>query len=266
MKSFLLSPVLIIALAGVAHSAGYVMNLGAAAPGDQLVPIPDSIGVDGWTQSEANNAADQPKAFIATVNTSTGIAVGAYYDDFANNPFYANREVSLALDGSSLSLTVGLLDSTDLFPERNDFSIGLLDSGGNNLATINFFANTTTYDPNIIGSWNVSINGNTAFAAVQDNSSYDILISFAANGTNIDYDVSLTDYQATPNVVTDDGTLTGAATETISNLRLGVDLGLSAAFGDNFMGVTNVSLIPEPSTTLLVGLAGIGLALRRKRA
>ncbi len=266
MKPIYFAPILLAALSGVAHSAGYISDLSGSSSGDPLVPNFPNPGVDGWTQSEANNDNIQPKAWIGTVGTNAGIVLGAYYDDLGNDPFYINQGVSLGLSDSSLGLTVALINSTLDFPERNDFFIGLLDTSGNNLATINFLANPPlSTDPLVEPSWNIAINTNPAFLAVFDNALYNVLFSFTANGADVDYNITISDNLATPNVFSSNGSITGVSSETIGNLRLGVSQG-STAYGDNHMGVTGINLVPEPTTALLAAFGAFGLLIRRRRA
>ena len=266
MKPIHFAPILLAALSGLAHSAGYISDLSGSSSGDPLVPNFPNPGVDGWTQSEANNDNTQPKAWIGTVGTNAGIVLGAYYDDLDNDPFFINQTVSLGLSDSSLGLTVGLINSTLDYPERNDFFISLLDTGGNNLATINFLANPPlTTDPLVTPSWNVAINNDPAFAAVFDDALYNVLFSFTANGPDVDYSINISDNLAVPNVFASSGTIAGVSSETIGNLRLGVAQGGSTEWGDNHMGVTGINLIPEPTTALLAVFGSFGLLIRRRR-
>jgi PEP-CTERM motif len=251
---------LLTALSGVCHAAGYFSNFSSATVGDPLVPIGNTFGVDGWTQSEVNNDNLSPKAWIANVGSplEKGVAIGAFYDSYASDPFYINHTLSSGLATSSLSMKLGVNDSAS-YQYRNDFSIGLLNSSAANLLTIDFKANSQNFASPTLDDlkWNVWVNGVLTAVAIQQGSSYDFVINFTQDASDVDWTLNINGADWTT------GTIIGGASETIGNLRIGTTQANGADWGDNVFGVTAIS-IPEPSIVLLLGFSVLGLFHRRR--
>jgi len=65
----------------------------------------------------------------------------------------------------------------------------------------------------------------------------------------------------------DGATLTGLNPNTLSNeVNINWSNSPAQAFGSNYIIVDNLAMLPEPSSSMMVCLAGIGLAVRRRRA
>jgi hypothetical protein len=233
-------------------------------------------GVDGWNQSEADNPDDPilgptPKTWITTVtsNNYTGLAIGGFYDVPSTNPLTSTVSTpAIALvDPDSVLASVSLdfaINDSILFGDRNTFFFNVLDGSDVSIASVVFTPVSQTF-PGTAGVddlWNVSLNGNAAFAAVIAGGDYSLSIDF----------LSGSQFTATvTNMITNTGltsgtTSTGAGSgSVIQGLQVGFDQGPGSDYGDNVFGIANVSVVPEPSSAMLVGLAALGL-LRRRRA
>jgi len=252
---------LLAALTSSLQGAAYVSDFSGTTPGEELVPgaDPSIPGIDGWTQSEANNQFDMPKAWINEIGTTSdlGVAIGGYYDAYDDDPFYINRQLSFGFASSALSLSLAIRDA-DEFLDRNNFFISLLTTDLQVLVTIEFTAKSQDFSQ--LAIWEVSVNGGTAFAEVEDDKLYNLVMGFNATGPNVDFSISISGDSYNES---DSGTIAGAASAVIGNLRIGTEIGDGDDWGDNFFVATNIA-IPEPSTALLLGIATFGLMRRRR--
>lgn len=267
IKSILAVPLILVALTSAAHAMGYEMNLNGTTLNQLLVADHPNPGIDGWTQSEANLAPDAPKAWIDSVGGRQGISFGPRFDN-VSNPFSIKRDVLLNQAGSSLTISVRLTDSTTSFPERNNFFIRLNNPSGQSLFSLAFVPDTSSANPESIGSWNVITGGpfSTPFASVSGGDVYEIQFTFAANGPDIDYNVSVADETDPFNGSTAQGWVLNGANDVIGSVEFSTEIGFSSLqYGDNYMSVTDVSLVPEPSYAFLCLFVGSFAFFARRR-
>lgn len=209
-----------------------------------------------WTQAEPNASPLSPKAWYSTVGPYKSVSVGAFFDTFAD-PFYAQADLgSSPLVGSSVSWFASITDyvSGGGFETRNDYSISFLNASESNLLTLDF--------TNVTGSavWNVSANGGSAFAAVVAGTTFAFSVDFVTNDADADYTVTFDGFS-------DTGSILNGATAFIRYARIGETLGFdtdmdvaNTEFGDGF-----ISVVPEPSSVMLVSLLPGFFILRRRR-
>ena len=229
-------------------------------------------GVDGWVQTPANNNDDgdpdgSPLSWINMHDGSKAGALGATYDvPGSGTSFRVDHSLNNPLIGSTLSMDFGLNDSTNSFPDRNDFAIRLLNAGGTDLFSLNFVATSQTSTPEAETDfqWNMtwSSNGNTssAFAGVLEGGAYTYDVSFDLGVNNPEATFTVTNNSGS--VYSDTVELTGISqTETISDLRVVTDMGSGSDWGDNFIAFRGV---PEPGAAMLILLSAVGF-LRRRR-
>lgn len=242
MKTLLITPIILTALTGGAHAAGYVMDLGTT-PNQELVPNYPNVGLDGWTQSEGNNDPSQPKAWVtqistSIVETSTGIGLGPLFDGLSFDPFFIKRDVSLGLSGTTLSMNMRLAASSLLFPAQNDFYIALNDLSDNSLLRLNFLA-----DPDAQGRWEMNVNGQEPFGSVSSLTTYELSVSFFQPGPDMEYMLQIGESNGFADFSS--GAISVGSDPVVGSLVFGVVTGeLSTEWGDNWMGVSDVSLIP----------------------
>jgi hypothetical protein len=260
----ILAPLFAVALLNQGYAAVYNSNFSGSFgdPGD---------GVDGWNQSEADASPLSPKTWIAPVtsNNYVGLAIGGFYDIPTTDPLTSTVSLpAIALVDpnsveASISLDFALNDSTGSFPDRNTFFFNVLDGNDVSIASVVFIPISQTV-PGTLGvdnQWNVYLNGNLALG-VFSGGDYSLSVDF----------LNANQFTATiTNTITNVGLTSGAITRgagsgvVIEGLQLGFEQGPGSDWGDNTFGIANVSVVPEPSSAMLVGLAALGL-MRRRRA
>ncbi len=228
-----------------------VVSSGLAA---QFISFPttgvqDTVLTTGWTFSDPGG--DRP-AFYDTIGSLQAVAVGAFFDDYSSfgGDYFVNHS-----PGSTIPLTDAILSwsftITDFvnFSGRNDYFFSLLTPASSSLLTVNF----TNFPVDDV--WNVSINGNQAFTAVEAGFNYTLTVGFTAVGADASFAANIGTF-------TDSGTIAGAAFADVGNLRIGEAIGSELAYGDGFISVAPV---PEPSSLGLVALLPVAFVLRRRR-
>lgn len=253
-----------------AYGFVYVSDFTPNSVGDNLA------GADGWTQSEANPAVDQPLSWIGLLNGQKAGAVGTYYGLPAGSSFFASRNIGVALDNSRLSMNFSITDSTTDFPHRNNFSIEVLNDTSQVIFSFNFLATNQVDDFDSPGppavdpgppdmTWNVlwksGITGQSQLlpdAAILEGGLYRFDLEFTESGANTNVAFAVVG----SNTYSGGAALTGMTGQTFSSLRIRAEQGTEATdWGDNFFSFTAV---PEPASTLLLGLSSL-LCLRRRR-
>ncbi|MFM7181513.1 MAG: PEP-CTERM sorting domain-containing protein [Verrucomicrobiales bacterium] len=252
------------ALAHQGSAAMYFSNF-TGNPGDP------ANGVDGWVQSEPDSVVPTigPKSFINPVSAGlfTGLNIGAYYDVPNSDPLTLRRsglnvaQVNPTELSAQFKTVFGINDSSLDFPTRDTFSLTLRDIADVSIASIVFSPATQINPPSgDEDRWTVSINGASPFGAVFPGGAYTLGIVFDNNGY---FNVRIADY-ATDTFAIQSGNILPTSFNNIAKIELGYAKGPGVEYGDNFFGIANTSLVPEPSSALLIGLAGLGL-LRRRR-
>jgi len=246
---------------------------------DGVSPGDDVNGIDNWTINDTTDQFSQ----VAYSNINPSIPT--------NFSQVLNLGGSTDLDpiGSSVVLshpsvgTVGathlifdfvLFDSFDIDPARNEFGVSM-SNGGSNIFGISFVP-----DPLDVGienpssdeaRWNIYYQvGNAATVplnlSVFELSQYRLDLSFNPNAGNpalTDFLLSIT--SAVPNSLSDGAlALSMSPTAVTDALNVSWSESPSSSYGSNSILIDNLSLVPEPSSTLLAGLAALGL-LRRRR-
>ncbi len=251
----------VIFLTGFAQAA-YVTNF------DTAVPTPGSTAnfapQDGWIISDPALDLSFVQTGSAYGAAGQSIGLGGFYEVPSGTTVRLSRVVSETLATSVFSVDLAVInryaaDSGNFFPDEDRFGVVLSDAGGE-LFNIDFAPTTSE---NI---WQVFVNGTgltpNGIMASDYNTPiwYTLGMTFAANGLDLDYTVSL------PGAgITHTGSLAGKASTTLTGVGFDFDvLGATGAdAGSNYMVVDNVS-IPEPSVTL-TGLLALGLFAARRR-
>lgn len=163
-------------------------------------------------------------------------------------------------------IEMAIVDSGGIYTIRDDFYLSLTD-GADNVFTINFTAQDPTgaTDP---GVWDVSwtsdfATGQTVGTINEFTDWTTITLQFGDMGGGNAQFTLLSD----GNTI-DVGTLTGVGSTVIDEFRAGWQYSGGTPpednFGDNFMALDNITLIPEPTSFALLGL-GAMVGLRRRR-
>ncbi len=138
---------------------------------------------------------------------------------------------------------------------RNNFRF-VLNSDSGNLLTIDLTADIGTYNV----SWSSDFATGALFGTLGANIPTQFQLNTWWNGSAMEY--SFTNSTATVM----NGTFSNAILVSETSTSFAVNWDSTGGAGGNSITVDNVSMIPEPSSALLFGLAGLGLISRRRRA
>lgn len=217
---------------------------------------------DAWTISDPTVDLSFIEIGSAFGTPGKAVGLGGFYAEPTGATVRLSTVVSETLAGSRFSADFALInryagDPGNFFPENDRFGFALSDSSGD-LLNIDFNA---TSEENIR---QVSVNGTlltpNGITASDYNTPlwYSLGINFTANGSNLDYSLTLAGGS-----ITYLGTLSGKAAATLSGIGIDYDV-TGASAGSNFLVVDNIS-IPEPAVGLTSLLALGVLAVRRRR-
>ena len=262
----------------LAHGAVFVDDfaaLGQGAPGQDLNTY------NGWTQSETN-PIDGPLAWGQQVGSANGFGLGAAYAAPAATTFSASHSIdNIGMVGISLYTTFQIVDSDAAFPYRNDYSIGIYNTGGDRLFSLDMKAANQTVPGGTSSQWNIYYSTgsvtSTAFGGVLESWPGPVPAAAPANYT---MSVNFTTIDLSGNVsfelnVTGSNTFT--VNSTLSNVDVPTDKNIAeyrvttlqgtggSIWGDGIIAITGLA-VPEPSSVMLLGLSTLGLLRRRRGA
>jgi hypothetical protein len=233
----------------------------------------------GWTIDKLGSAGNR-LSFMTSMAGSKAGAIGGYYDipvgSEGSSPVtaYLSHSVAIPLNNSSFSTQFAITQSSEDWPGRDGFGFSFRDASNVNLFRLSFVP-TTVFVPlsatfeqlyqvsyqfgtGPVQTAKTSGNGNVYF---YPDSMYSFSFLFAHSGLNPGFTARVTG----TNTLSFSGVATGLGGSTISSLGAEYNT-IPGNLGDNFMSFDNISLIPEPSSSLLAaaGIAGLILVRRRK--
>jgi hypothetical protein len=234
----------------------------------------DVAGQDGWS---INNTDDQ---YSVVGNTFVAQGRGIFLGDasMVDTPPTAPTTVTLSHQYSG---TMGTLTATFDFAINDSYATGFYNRdsfgvsftvGTANLLTIAFSPQVPvpTGDPNLDAAWwNVDYTSDYATGgggqlnmAFEEAGMYQFDLLCAANGSNTDFSLSIDG----GNTRVDGGTLALNPLTVTDQFNINWSNTGTNDFGSNIIRMDNLDLIPEPSSSLLLCLAGLGFVTRRRRA
>lgn len=230
-------------------------------------------GVDGWVINDpgSDNAPPNPLSFVAAnINGSPAAALGGWNDvPLAGAPstVYLSHSVNVGLQTASFSTQFAISASNFAFPGRDGFGFSFR-NGSNNLLTISLVPvaslNNDAFQVRYTVGTETTLDakdgvGDNMF--IYHNGLYSLDFDFTPNGNDPTFSATISG----TNAQTFTGTATGLGSAVISNFGAEWNT-IPGQEGNNFIVFDNVSLVPEPSSALLLGLAGFAFVSRRKRA
>ena len=216
-----------------------VTNGTPVVPGDGPVVILHDYTWDASAQSATVGGIEPTIAGLTSLYHSASV------------PF-----VSLTPTPTSFKFETAYTESDVNFPKRNNFQFVLTASSGN-LLTIDLTpGGAGEYDI----SWSSAFATGGALGTKSANVSTQFQFDMWASGGNVGYSFS----NAGNTIST--GILTGGAAQSdlITEFRVNWDSTSNTGFGNNYITIDNVSVVPEPSSALL-GLLGASFAFARRR-
>jgi uncharacterized protein YxjI len=273
------------AVSTVSHAALFTPYFVGLADDAPLVPN-GGVAYDGWTQSEMNPEdvdGEHPLAYGHSVEMAPGVvyqgvSLGAYNSIPSGDTLHIDHAVGGDLVGATISLSF-VLDRYELGDDefgvpyvnpQNTFEIGAYSTSSGNLFS---FVAGATIDPTV---WNMYYrigDGDNQLISAD----YALTSGQVATMTMTFTAVSVADAFFNLSVVglgdggnktiTASGTMTGMATETFDDFRVsmlkvpGTTAGTEESYGTN-----SITIIPEPGSAALLGLAAGVVMLRRRRA
>jgi hypothetical protein len=265
-------------LASAVLAAGYVSNF------DDISGNASLSDADGWVTNDPFNPGTNAgqtdfvgilSGYSQTVTDHWALLGGATGFSPGQPTIYLSRPVDLS-GSASVSFTTGMAVISSAVPRPNEDTFGW--TFRNNLDVTLF---SLLFDPNtavngdlairIYDSSNVEIAGaGSGSWSMFYNAIYSLDVSVNSLGV---VDVNFTDANSiTTQVINgastgiDPGDIAGVAATWILDDNTENPTGVYGAFGSNSLVFDNYSLVPEPSSALLLGLAAFGFVTRRRRA
>ena len=277
MKSLLPTLLATFSLASALYGASYstdfenFLAVGSNIAGQDNWRINDST--DQFSQIQSSNAnPSDPFTVSKALNLGDASAVTSL-------PVLASvvlsHDYSSTVGATHLIFDFIIADSANgAFTNRDEFGASI-SNGALNVFSISFVPKTQsgTPDSGDIAQWDLfyTLGSQSTVAlnlGVLENSQYKFDLLFNPNGVNpalTDFLLSIT--SAVPNTMNDGAVGMDLDPSTaIGDLNISWSKHGGAAFGSNSIVVDNLAAIPEPSSSLLLCLAGLGLVSRRKRS
>jgi len=257
-----LASILAIGLATSTASAvaSYTFPFGTYNPGDDL------NGLDGWVTDDPGSLPGGHIAFVGSLGPSVAGGIGGFYNEPASlSRVTVSNVANVGLNFLTFSTDFAIAQSTEAVPGRDGFGFSFLNGSGGNLLTILFepvaSVNNDAFQVRYTVGAGPTVNaldGNSDQMFIYHNGQYSLDLTVTGSGANPTFSAMIDG----SNDQTFVGTLTGLGGSEVA--RFGALWDVEDA-GNNFMYFDNVSIVPEPGTATLLGLAGLGLLRRRRR-
>lgn len=272
MKSSFLSSFAVLALAANAHAAAYSTDFNGFSLGAAVA------GQDGWAINAPNINDLSFVSLMGTNAASLGLRAPGFVPATATvglTHAYGDPFVNAGNTGTSVNFDFLISDSTNTYTNRDIFGVALTGAGDGNLFTVVFTpaaqSGTPESPPDM--QWNLSYAvgpytpGDPTISlttGVLEGSIYQFDLSFTPqNLTTTDFKLVVSSGASSH---TRTGGFTIAPNTVIENFGLTWTPSVDGDAGSNFITIDTLEVVPEPSAAALLGLAGLGLAFRRRRA
>jgi hypothetical protein len=231
----------------------------------------DVAGFEGWTINDPEPTLSFGTTF-GPVNEAAGL--GGYNVSPNEATVGLSHGYGETFGYTVASFTFAITDSTNLFPGRDKFSFSFSD-GATNLFSVLFTPTVpgeTNPDGDLNAAWTLSYSTGAGASvplniSVAESGAYVMSFSFSPNGGSTDFSLGVGALGGDPlDTLVRTGTLTGLNPLTASSdFALGF-IPSAGSGGDNYIAIDDISVVPEPSSALLLGVVGLGLVSRRRRA
>ncbi|GAA5117622.1 PEP-CTERM sorting domain-containing protein [Luteolibacter yonseiensis] len=270
MKLLKFSP-LLLALIASANAAVYRSDFNTLTS----TPSVEIAGQDGWSSTSSTTFLSHTVAWNNGTGTTTAIAIGGTLDLSDQTTVGLNHSYGEELGRTTTKFDFSFTDSTFVVgdPDPDANYVALRDtfaysvySGAANIFSVVFTPLEVDPTVNPTAEWSMSyyVNGalgGSFFLEVEELGTYSLDLAFSKHG-----------YQTAVDLVLNDGTNLFARNQTVdldpvlTITSFGFDwTSTEAGGGDNEMLIDNLSVVPEPSSALLAGLAGLAFVSSRRR-
>lgn len=272
MKKIFSTLLILSGLYATGHSAVYIANY-------DTEPYTFGANMDGLNGWVLDGSSEPDVAFIRTSPFPSPPSSGGRAVYFGFNPIdpgetsaYLYRSPGSSLVGNALGYTefqasLMVVDSSPNFPNRDSFGLTFRSATDQNLLTININPTAQTSSPDLntrtdIFSWDSDFAaGSSNVGTLNEGQWTSLNVLFTPSGVN---DVDFT-IKSVNNVIAT-GTLAGQGGAEIGTWGFEWNPLDPDDVGDNILIFDDVVFIPEPSSAMLLMLAGLGILSRRKRA
>jgi hypothetical protein len=221
-------------------------------------------GNDGWVISDSIPNL----SFVANIGNGQALGLGGEVAGPANSSVSLSHAYVEDVGRITATFDFAIFDSTADYKNRDTFGFSINGASGSLFAVSFVPVVSAPTDPELDtdAKWSAfySVNGGanqTLSLQVQEQIKYGFSLALGGTGANATYNITIGGLNRT-------GTATGLNPTTDSTafaFNWTTTLGAASA-GDNFIGADSLTVVPEPSSTLLLALTGLGLASRRRRA
>lgn len=240
-----------LALAGSSHAAIIVDNFESYSPLDS-----DMNGKGGWVVSNGADSGEGPVAILDSYtwdgSNNSATLGGVVQPTVGVSSMTHAASLSLAWT-NSFSIEAAYTESTSGF--RNNFQIALNSTAGSLL--------TIDLTPGAAGEYDLAYSGllgSGSLGPLTANVSTQFQLDTWYDGSNVNYAFS------NAGAPISSGILATASSNDITGVAVLWYGNSNGGLGNNSITVDNVSLVPEPSTSTLLGLLGVACVFIRRRA
>lgn len=242
-------------------------------------PVPPSeiAGTDGWVINDAGTSPTTPLSYVGSLNGSQALGLGGAYGETTTASVALSQSFVESVGRVSANFDFAFEDSVDgaVVDARDTFSFSFNSSGGK-LFEVSFVPVAQSSTPSTTtAEWNLffSVNGGAnqdLFITVEEIVGYNFDLTLggafpSSNVTTSSYELSIS--SGLNPVLTRSGSF--ALNPQTSTSAFAFNYTPTNGTGLNGAGsilVDNLTVVPEPSSSLLLALTGLGLAARRRRA
>jgi hypothetical protein len=276
MKNFAAFCLAVVPLSGFLHGASYSSDFDSLTFGD------DMNGLDGWNLDAGVSPLSDvayvgPSGFSPSIQVSglQGIVFGFQEIDSASAYLYRNSGASLVgnpMGYTEFQAAFKVQDSSPSIPppsylNRDSFAFTFRGAANQNLLTIQLSPTTQSLTPQLDTridqySWTSDFAaGNVNIGSLTETFGSIINVKFTPSGVNdVAFSIKFAGVEAA------NGVLLNAASQSLGTYGMVWNPLDPNNEGSNMLLIDDLSLVPEPSSALLLGLAGFAFMTRRKRA
>jgi hypothetical protein len=271
MKTSIYTSLLALVITANSNAALYTSTFDAFP-----APPAELAGNDGWVINDPGNPLYGTLSYLGSLNGSQALGIGGAYGETTTASVALSQSFVESVGRVSAKFDFAFEDSDEsLIPARDAFSFSF-NSSGSKLFEVSFVPVAQSATPSsTLAQWDLfySVNGGASqdlFIRVDEAALYnfDLTLGGAFPSTN----TSTTSFKLSissglnPVLTREDSFAFNPQTSLTDFSFNYTPTGGIATGGTNSLLADNLTVVPEPSSSLLLALTGLGLAARRRRA